>query len=94
MNTNTSRVKIMAIELLIQKWGNSAAVRLPAPLLAQLDVHLGDKFAAKVCHEGLMLIPVKQKLSLDALFAQCDINAELTQDVKAWDESPLVGNER
>ena len=50
---------IMAIEFAIQKWGNSAAIRLPAPVLAQLNLHLSDKVTAKLCNEGLMLMPIK-----------------------------------
>ena len=50
----------MAIELSIQKWGNSAAIRLPAPLLSQLNLHLGDKFTAKICNEGLMRDQIKK----------------------------------
>jgi len=83
----------MAIEFAIQKWGNSAAIRLPVPLLAQLNLHLGDKVTAKVCAEGLMLIPIKHKYSLDELLAQCDLNADAPQDLDVWLDAPAVGNE-
>jgi antitoxin ChpS len=83
----------MAIELSIQKWGNSAAIRLPAPLLSQLNLHLGDKVTAKICNEGLMLIPVKKRYSLDELLAQCDTQAQPPQDVAAWLDAPAVGDE-
>ena len=83
----------MAIELSIQKLGNSAAIRLPAPLLSQLNLHLGDKVTAKICNEGLMLIPVKKRYSLDELLAQCDTQAQPPQDVAAWLDAPAVGDE-
>ena len=83
----------MAIEFSIQKWGNSAAIRLPAPLLAQLNLHLGDKVTAKLCNEGLMLIPIKKKYSLDELLAQCDMTADTPQDLAAWLDTPAVGDE-
>ena len=83
----------MAMEFAIQKWGNSAAIRLPAPLLTQLNLHLGDKVTAKLCNEGLMLIPIKKKYSLDELLAQCDIEADPPQDLSAWLDTPAMGDE-
>lgn len=38
----------MAMKLNIQKWGNSAAVRLPAAMLAQMGVSIGDEFEVEV----------------------------------------------
>lgn len=84
----------MAIEFSIQKWGNSAAIRLPAPLLVQLDLHLGDKMAVRICEEGLMLIPVKRhKPSLDELLAQCDTTAAPPRDIEGWSDTSAVGEE-
>ena len=60
------------MELSIQKWGNSAAVRLPTTLLEQLKVALGDKLSVEVRPDGVMLKPAVHKYSLDELLAQCD----------------------
>ncbi len=49
------------MNLTIQKWGNSAALRLPATLLAQLDVQIGDSFEADIAKGTLMLRPAKPK---------------------------------
>jgi len=49
------------MELTIQKWGNSAAIRLPAPLLAQLGVQVGDLFEADLTKGVLTLRPSKPK---------------------------------
>lgn len=49
------------MELTIQKWGNSAALRLPAPLLALLGVQIGDAFSAEVNKGSLALRPAKPK---------------------------------
>lgn len=48
------------MELSIQKWSNSAAVRLPAALLEQLKVALGDKLEVDVRAESVMLKPTLQ----------------------------------
>ena len=49
------------MNLTIQKWGNSAALRLPAALLAQLDVQIGDSFDADIAKGALTLRPAKPK---------------------------------
>jgi antitoxin component of MazEF toxin-antitoxin module len=43
------------MELKINKWANSAAVRLPAPLLAQLGVQVGDFLEGEVVKGKLVL---------------------------------------
>ncbi len=51
----------MGIKLDIVKWGNSAAIRLPATLLAQLGLQVGDSFEADVAKGALTLRPAKPK---------------------------------
>ncbi len=43
------------MKLNITQWGNSAALRLPATLLAQLGVKVGDAFEADVSKDKLVL---------------------------------------
>lgn len=81
------------MELSIQKWGNSAAVRLPSTLLSQLGVSLGDKLSAEMQPEGLVLRPARKAYSLDELMAQCNLKAAPPADVAAWDDSKPVGQE-
>lgn len=81
------------MELSIQKWGNSAAVRLPATLLEQLKVALGDKLAVDVRPEGIMLKPARHKYALDELVAQCDPNAPMPADLTSWNNLEPVGRE-
>lgn len=45
------------MELKINKWANSAAVRLPAALLAQLGVQVGDFLEGEVVKGKLVLQP-------------------------------------
>ena len=81
------------MELSIQKWGNSAAVRLPSTLLSQLGVALGDKLSAEMQPEGLVLRPARQTYSLADLMAQCDLKAAPPADVANWDAVQPVGQE-
>lgn len=81
------------MELSIQKWGNSAAVRLPSALLDQLKVALGDKLSVDVRPEGVMLKPAKHKYALADLVAQCDPNAAMPADLAVWRDAKPVGRE-
>lgn len=81
------------MELPIQKWGNSAAVRLPSTLLSQLGVALGDKLSAEMQPEGLVLRPARKSYALADLMAQCDLKAAPPADVADWERTSPVGNE-
>ena len=81
------------MELSIQKWGNSAAVRLPTTVLSQLGVMLGDKLSAEMQPEGLVLRAARKRYALADLMAQCDLNAAPPEDLADWETAKPVGNE-
>ena len=81
------------MELSIQKWGNSAAVRLPAAVLSQLGVSLGDKLSADMQPDGLILRPARKTYVLADLMAQCDLKAVPPRDVQDWEPAKPVGQE-
>lgn len=81
------------MELSIQKWGNSAAVRLPAELLALLKVSPGDKLSVNVQPEGILLKPARPSYALADLLALCDPSAPEPADLAAWSEIKPVGRE-
>ncbi|WP_321885181.1 AbrB/MazE/SpoVT family DNA-binding domain-containing protein [Paraburkholderia bannensis] len=81
------------MELKIQKWGNSAAIRLPALLLEQINVSIGTSLSVDVRPDGVMLKPARPKYSLDDLVAQCDTKAAMPEDLAAWGQSKPVGRE-
>jgi len=81
------------MELSIQKWGNSAAVRLPTELLSMLKASLGDKLAVDVRPDGVMLRAKRPAYALEDLVAQCDLNAPEPEDMDAWSNIKPVGRE-
>jgi len=81
-----------AMKLNIQKWGNSAAVRLPSVMLAQLGVKVGDAFDAKVSANAVTLRVAKPRYKLADLLAECDLNAP-PPDLDWWDNAKPVGRE-
>jgi antitoxin ChpS len=81
------------MELSIQKWGNSAAVRLPAELLGMLKVTLGDKLTVDVQTDGVLLKAKRPVYALADLVAQCDPSAPEPADLAVWGKLNPVGRE-
>ncbi len=81
------------MELSVQKWGNSAAVRLPVELLGMLNVTLGDKLTVDVRADGVLLKAKRPSFSLNDLVAQCDSTAPEPADMAAWSKARPVGRE-
>lgn len=57
----------MGIKMDIVKWGNSAALRLPATLLAQMGIGIGDSFDAEIGRDKLTLRVVKDSRTMELL---------------------------
>lgn len=81
------------MELSVQKWGNSAAVRLPTELLRMLKVTMGDKLSVSVQADGVLLKAARPSYSLADLVAQCDLSAPEPADMAAWSSAKPVGRE-
>lgn len=81
------------MELSVQKWGNSAAVRLPTELLGLLKVTLGDKLSVNVQPDGVLLKAARPRYALAELVAQCDPSAPEPADMAAWLDVKPVGRE-
>ncbi|MCL2523302.1 MAG: AbrB/MazE/SpoVT family DNA-binding domain-containing protein [Betaproteobacteria bacterium] len=80
------------MRLNIQKWGNSAAVRLPSAMLAQLGAKVGDTFEVEVAAESAVLRVARPRYKLADLLAQCDQNAP-PPNLEWWDNAKPVGEE-
>lgn len=81
------------MELSVQKWGNSAAVRLPTELLKLLKVTPGDKLSVTVQPDGVLLKASRPAYSLAELVAQCDPSAPEPSDMAAWSAMKPLGRE-
>ena len=80
------------MQLCIKKWGNSAAIRIPQTILAQLHLKENDLCSAEIIDNSLVLRPEKAKKKYDLK----TLLAEMPQDlprVDAWDELSDVGLE-
>ena len=71
----------------IQKWGNSAALRLNKAVLKQLSTDIGDKFEVEVRDGGIFLkpIPAQPEYTLEELLASCTKkNTRLDDEDQEW----------
>lgn len=84
-----------AMHTKIQRWGNSAAVRLPASILKAMDLGSGDTLDIAVENGALKLTPVKvrPRYQLAELVAQCDLDAAHDEELGAWEGDGAAGNE-
>lgn len=101
---NGTTLNDMGIKLDIVKWGNSAALRIPATLLAQLGLQIGDSFEVGVAKGVLTLRPAKPKsdrrdAAIEAMkyalradegmaFLQCWIEGDFAAIRKEWPDAP------
>ncbi|HCH7474714.1 AbrB/MazE/SpoVT family DNA-binding domain-containing protein [Pseudomonas aeruginosa] len=83
------------MEVKIQQWGNSAAIRLPAAVLKQMSLAVGFVLKLDVTPEAMTLKPAKAKphYKLEELMAQCDLSAPEPAEMAAWNAIQPVGRE-
>ncbi|ACR12685.1 AbrB/MazE/SpoVT family DNA-binding domain-containing protein [Teredinibacter turnerae] len=79
----------------IQKWGNSAAIRLNKGLLNQLSCDIGNTFEVTLKDGGVFLKPVREaKYSLAELLENCpDESLKMDEEDDAWLNSNPEGGE-
>ncbi|CAI3794519.1 Antitoxin ChpS [Pseudomonas sp. MM221] len=83
------------MQIKIQQWGNSAAIRLPATVLKQMRLGVGSTLSLDTAGETMVLKPVrsKPKYTLEELMAQCDLSAPESEDMADWNAMRPVGRE-
>lgn len=82
------------MEICIRKIGNSKGAVIPAPLLKELGLDVGQIAQADVKDGQLVIQKMKKKkYSLNELLAKCDSNAPLPKGLAEWDNIQPVGNE-
>jgi antitoxin MazE len=59
----------VAMQVEIRKWGNSGAIRLPAAIMKQVNVGLGDQLDLKTEEGRIVLVPATREYLLDDLLA-------------------------
>ncbi|HCA5868988.1 TPA: AbrB/MazE/SpoVT family DNA-binding domain-containing protein [Pseudomonas aeruginosa] len=83
------------MEVKVLQWGNSAAIRLPATVLKQMCIDVGNVLNLDFTGEAMTLKPAKAKphYKLADLMAQCDLSAQEPAELAAWNAMQPVGRE-
>ena len=83
------------METSLRSIGNSKGAVIPAQLLKELNISVGDKLDAKVENGTLVITPksLKPKYTLNELLVKCDENAPMPETLLEWDSAQPVGNE-
>ncbi|MEO3991952.1 AbrB/MazE/SpoVT family DNA-binding domain-containing protein [Pseudocitrobacter cyperus] len=77
----------------IKKWGNSMGMVIPGTVVKELNLSAGQNMEVNVKENQIILTPLKRHYSLDALLAQCDINAPALSEDDIWGKSGPQGDE-
>ena len=86
----------MRVELVIRKMGNSAGLALPAPLLREWGLSIGQTLLVGRSGEGTLTLQpaqTRKKYSAAELNAQCNPRAPMPADLAAWDAMRPAGSE-
>ena len=78
----------------IRKWGNSAGTIIPANVLQEAGLKIGDALDAQVVEGKVILSPVEGELTLEELLAGSPKeNLAITDEDQEWLDAPRVGSE-
>lgn len=74
--------------------GGSVMMAIPKPVLDSMGLGPNVKVALRIEEGRLVVEPrPRPRYSLAELLAQCDADAPLSEEARAWDEAPSVGGE-
>jgi antitoxin ChpS len=77
----------------VQKWGNSMALRIPAPTLRSWGIAEGQPVSLTVEGSALVIRPVQHRYTLAELLAECDPAMPLDAVEREWLNEGSVGLE-
>ena len=83
------------MEVKIQQWGNSAAIRLLATVLKQMSLAISDVLMLDASADVITLKPAKAKphYRLADLMTECDLNAREPAELAELNATQPVGRE-
>ncbi|MFH2059268.1 MAG: AbrB/MazE/SpoVT family DNA-binding domain-containing protein [Pseudomonadota bacterium] len=83
-------------ELVIKKWGNSLAARIPKVIADMIQLEKDQTVTIEAKDGRIIITPVQEKkeYTLDELLGQCDsMDVALDAEDKAWLNNKPVGRE-
>lgn len=84
------------MEMIIKKWGNSLAARIPKAIANIIDLRLNQKIDIEAKNGKIIITPIveKKEYTIDELLNQCSPESvKLDEDDKNWINAESVGKE-
>jgi antitoxin ChpS len=82
------------MQVQLTKWGNSLGLRVPKDIAERLRLSEGSRVDLETDAAGrIIMTPARRRYTLDELLAQCDPQAPMSEDERAWLDAPRVGGE-
>ncbi len=84
------------MEMIVKKWGNSLATRIPKAIADMIDLHLNQKINIEAENGKIIITPVaeKKEYTLNELLSQCSpANLKLDDEDKTWLNDKPLGRE-
>ena len=84
------------MHMVIKKWGNSLATRIPKAIVESIDLHLDQKVEIEAVNGKIVITPLKEKkeYKLEELLRQCKSESvKLSGEDRDWLNAGPVGEE-
>lgn len=84
------------MNMIIKKWGNSLATRIPKAVVESIDLHLDQEVDIEAVNGKIIITPIKKKkeYKLDDLLSRCEPELmQLTKEDNEWLDAEPVGKE-
>jgi antitoxin ChpS len=82
------------MQVQLTKWGNSLGLRVPKVIAERLRLSEGSRVELETDEAGrIIMTPARRRYTLDDLLAQCDPQAPVAEEERAWLEAPKAGGE-
>jgi antitoxin component of MazEF toxin-antitoxin module len=84
------------MHMVLKKWGNSLATRIPKAIVDSIDLHLDQEVEIEAVNGKIIITPLKEKkeYKLEELLSQCKPESvELTREDQEWLNAEPVGEE-
>lgn len=84
------------MQMVIKKWGNSLATRIPKAVAESIDLHLDQQVEIEAINGRIIITPIKKRkeYTLEELLSQCKPEAmALNEEDKEWLNAVPVGEE-
>jgi antitoxin ChpS len=82
------------MQVQLTKWGNSLGLRVPKDIAERLRLSEGLRVELETDEAGrIIMTPARRRYTLEELLAQCDPQAPVSEEDRAWLDAPKVGGE-